>query len=84
MNADQGWKIEFEDGAIMNLDRAEHIKEAAAVMSQMVDMLAIRSFPTPVSYTHLDVYKRQVLIIWSCKVPMSEAVYIKGALNNGM
>lgn len=46
MNADQGWKIEFEDGAIMNLDRAEHVKEAAAVMSQMVDMLAIRSFPT--------------------------------------
>lgn len=46
MNADQGWKIEFEDGAVMNLDRAEHVKEAAAVMSQMVDMLAIRSFPT--------------------------------------
>ena len=39
-------EIEFEDGAVMNLDRAEHIKEAAAVMSQMADMLAIRSFPT--------------------------------------
>ncbi|MEP7267991.1 MAG: N-acetylornithine carbamoyltransferase [Saprospiraceae bacterium] len=46
MNADQGWKIEFEDGAVMNLDKAEHVKEAAAVMSQMVDILAIRSFPT--------------------------------------
>ncbi len=45
MNADQGWKIEFEDGAIMNADRAEHVKEAASVMSQMVNMLAIRSFP---------------------------------------
>lgn len=45
MNADQGWKIEFEDGAVMNADRAEHIKEAAAVMSQMVDIIAIRSFP---------------------------------------
>ncbi len=45
MNADQGWKIEFEDGAIMNADRAEHVKEAAAVMSQMVDIIAIRSFP---------------------------------------
>lgn len=45
MNADQGWKIEFEDGAIMNADRAEHVKEAASVMSQMVDMIAIRSFP---------------------------------------
>jgi N-succinyl-L-ornithine transcarbamylase len=45
MNADQGWKIEFEDGAVMNADRAEHVKEAAAVMSQMVDIIAIRSFP---------------------------------------
>jgi N-succinyl-L-ornithine transcarbamylase len=45
MNADQGWKIEFEDGAIMNADKAEHVKEAAAVMSQLVDMIAIRSFP---------------------------------------
>ena len=27
---------QFEDGAVMNADRAEHIKEAAAVMSQMV------------------------------------------------
>lgn len=45
MNADQGWKIEFEDGAIMNADKAEHVREAAAVMSQMVDIIAIRSFP---------------------------------------
>jgi N-succinyl-L-ornithine transcarbamylase len=45
MNADQGWKIEFEDGAIMNADKAEHVKEAARVMSQMVDIIAIRSFP---------------------------------------
>jgi len=45
MNADQGWKIEFEDGVIMNADKAEHVREAAAVMSQLVDMIAIRSFP---------------------------------------
>jgi N-succinyl-L-ornithine transcarbamylase len=45
MNADQGWKIEFEDGGIMNADKAEHVREAAAVMSQLVDMIAIRSFP---------------------------------------
>ncbi|MEP7323226.1 MAG: N-acetylornithine carbamoyltransferase [Saprospiraceae bacterium] len=45
MNADQGWKIEFEDGAVMDADKAEHVKEAARVMSQMVDIIAIRSFP---------------------------------------
>lgn len=45
MNADQGWKIEFEERVIMNADRAEHVKEAAAVMSQLVDIIAIRSFP---------------------------------------
>jgi len=28
MNANQGWKFEFEEGVIMNEDKAEHIKEA--------------------------------------------------------
>ena len=34
MNVSQAWGIEFEDGAVMNLDKAEHVKEAAAVISQ--------------------------------------------------
>ena len=46
MNATQGWAIEFEDGAIMNLDRAEHIKEAAQVLSQYCDVIGIRTFPS--------------------------------------
>lgn len=46
MNADNGWKIEFEDGAIMNGDTAEHVKEAAAVVSQYASIIGIRSFPT--------------------------------------
>ena len=40
-----GWKLEFEDGAVMNLDRAEHVREAAGVLSQYCDILAVRSFP---------------------------------------
>ncbi len=44
-NAGQGWQLEFEDGAIMNLDKAEHIKEAAAVISQYADIIGIRTFP---------------------------------------
>ena len=40
-----GWKLEFEDGVVMNLDRAEHVREAAGVLSQYCDILAVRSFP---------------------------------------
>jgi len=46
MNANQGWKFEFEDGVIMNTDKAEHIKEAAKVISQYADIIGIRTFPT--------------------------------------
>jgi N-succinyl-L-ornithine transcarbamylase len=46
MNADKdGWALEFEDGAVMNSDKAEHIKEAAAVLSQYCDIVAVRAFP---------------------------------------
>ena len=46
MNADKdGWALEFEEGAIMNSDKAEHIKEAAAVLSQYCDIIAVRAFP---------------------------------------
>jgi len=40
----QGWKLEFEDGVIMDGDKAEHIKEAAAVIGSYFDVIAIRAF----------------------------------------
>ena len=40
------WGLEFEDGTIMNGSTAEHIKEAAAVVSQYCDIIAVRAFPT--------------------------------------
>ena len=46
MNAAQGWKLEFEDQIIMNSDRAEHVREAAAVISQYADVIGIRTFPS--------------------------------------
>src|SRR4051812_11699870 len=42
----EGWLLEFEDGAIMDGTSAEHVKEAAQVVSQYCDIIAIRSFPT--------------------------------------
>ena len=44
--SDTGWALEFEDGVIMNADKAEHVKEAAAVVSQYADVIGIRAFPT--------------------------------------
>ncbi len=41
-----GWRLEFEDGAIMNSDKAEHIKEGAAVISQYCDIIGVRTFPS--------------------------------------
>ena len=46
LDAGMGWKLEFEDGLVMNGDKAEHVKEAAAVMSQYCDVLGVRSFAT--------------------------------------
>ena len=45
INSD-GWKIEMEDGAVMKGDKAEHIKDAAAVIGGYCDIIGIRSFPT--------------------------------------
>lgn len=38
------WKLEFGDGAIMNLDTVEHVKEGAAVLGQYCDVLGVRAF----------------------------------------
>lgn len=39
-----GWQIEFADGTIMNGNKAEHIKEAAAVIGTYFNLVAIRAF----------------------------------------
>lgn len=41
----EGWQLEFEDGVVMNGSKAEHVKEAAAVMGQYFSILGIRTFP---------------------------------------
>jgi len=40
-----GWKLEFRDGVVMNEDKAEHIREAAQVISQYADIIGVRTFP---------------------------------------
>ncbi len=40
----EGWQLEYEDGIIMDQNKAEHVKEAAQVISQYCDIIAIRAF----------------------------------------
>jgi len=40
----EGWQLEFEDGTLMDQGKSEHIKEAAQVISQYCDVIAIRAF----------------------------------------
>jgi len=41
----EGWSMEFEDGAIMNGTTVEHVKDAAPILGNYVDILAVRTFP---------------------------------------
>lgn len=40
----EGWQLEFDDGVVMNENKSEHIKEAAKVIAQYCDIVAIRAF----------------------------------------
>ncbi len=40
----EGWALEFADGTVMDGDSAEHVREAARVVSQYCDILGIRAF----------------------------------------
>jgi N-succinyl-L-ornithine transcarbamylase len=42
----EGWSLEFEEGAVMNGTSVEHVKDAAPIMGQYFDILAIRTFPS--------------------------------------
>ena len=40
----QSWQLEMTDGAVMDQDKAEHVKDAAQVLSHYHDLLAVRAF----------------------------------------
>ncbi|MGV3559464.1 N-acetylornithine carbamoyltransferase [Larkinella arboricola] len=45
MNVGQdSWGLEMEEGVVMNGDKAEHVKEAAAVVGKYCDIVAVRAF----------------------------------------
>ena len=71
MNIDkEGWALEFEDGAVMDGDKVEHIKDAAAVLGTYCDIIGLRSFP---SLQNKDQdYSEHILLQFMkyCKVPL--------------
>ena len=46
LNGNDAWNLEFEDRTIMNASTSEHVKEAARVISQYADVIAVRAFPS--------------------------------------
>lgn len=41
----EGWALETGEGVVMDGDKAEHIREATAVIGRYCDIIGIRSFP---------------------------------------
>lgn len=45
LNVNDAWQLEFEDGMVMDTKTSEHVKDAAEVISQYADVIAVRAFP---------------------------------------
>ena len=55
----EGWALEYGDGTIMDQGTSEHIKEAAQVVAQYCDIVAIRAFA---SLTHKEQDEAEVVM----------------------
>jgi N-succinyl-L-ornithine transcarbamylase len=55
----EGWALEYNDGAIMNGNTVEHVKDAASVIGLYCDIVGIRCFPTLLNKA--DDYSEKVL-----------------------
>lgn len=66
----EGWALEFEEGAIMSGNTVEHIKDAAPILGNYFDILAIRTFPS--LQNKQDDYSEMFInqFVKYCKVPV--------------
>lgn len=66
----ESWALEFEQGAVMNGTKVEHVKDAAAVIGLYCDVVAIRCFPSLASRE--EDYSEMVLkqFMKYCNVPL--------------
>ncbi len=44
------WTLEWRDGAVMDGDKTEHVKEAVKVLSRYGDLIGVRAFPLKLSF----------------------------------
>lgn len=65
-----GWLLETEDGTVMDGGKAEHIKEAAKVISQYCDIIAIRCFAGLVNKEEDDAEKVLIGFMKYATVPI--------------
>ncbi|MEM0939153.1 MAG: N-acetylornithine carbamoyltransferase [Bacteroidota bacterium] len=59
VNSDS-WKLEFEDGTVMDGASAEHIREAVPILCSYCELLAVRSFPSLINQE--EDYSERVLM----------------------
>jgi len=66
----EGWRLEFEEGAVMSGDTVEHIKDAAPILGNYFDILCIRTFPSLINKE--DDYNELLLsqLIKYCGIPV--------------
>src|SRR6185295_4531854 len=65
-----GWSLEFEEGAVMNGATVEHVKDAAPILARYFDIIGIRTFPF--LKNREEDYNEHVInqFIKYCKVPV--------------
>ncbi|MDP6946180.1 MAG: hypothetical protein QF464_18675, partial [Myxococcota bacterium] len=71
------WALEMTDGAVMDGDAAEHVREAAGVLSQYADLLAVRAFA---GLTDLEDDRQDPTLSAFCRHADAKVVNLESAL----
>ncbi len=66
----EGWALEFEEGAIMNGTTVEHIKDAVPILGAYFDVLCVRTFPKLQSFAEDESEKAVHAMIKYAGVPI--------------
>jgi len=61
------WSVETADGAVMDADKAEHVKEQARVLGNYFDALGLRAFPAMEDFE--EDRRQELLSIFSREAP---------------
>lgn len=80
LNIGQGtWSLEHREGIVMDGDYAEHIKDAARVLSRYVDILAVRAFPERKSW---GIDRQDPVVAGFAKYATVPVINLEGAMHH--